>query len=203
LPVSQSTERYLKAVIFLACLAPLVILLLKVVGVGGLRLGPNPVEDIQDELGIWAIRFMLLTLAMTPLRYAIRKTWPVRFRRMFGLFAFTYAALHFLNYLLLDKQLDFPVIFEDVIDRWFITVGFAALLAMIPLAITSTGRWQRRLGRNWLALHKIVYGVGIAVCWHFFLSVKIDLTEPLIYGGILAVLLIVRIVHKARKARAV
>ena len=142
----------------------------------------------------------MLTLAVTPLRYLIGKAWPVRFRRMFGLFAFSYAALHFLNYLLLDKQLDFGVIVEDVTDRTFITIGFTALLAMVPLTVTSTNNWRRKLGRNWVTLHKIVYGIGAAVCWHFFSSVKLDLTEPLVYGGILGILLGARVVHDARKA---
>jgi sulfoxide reductase heme-binding subunit YedZ len=202
LPSLQSIERYGKPVVFLACLLPLIILALKVFMVAGIRTGPNPVEEIQDELGIWALRFIMLTLAMTPLRYAIGKVWPSRFRRMFGLFAFSYAALHFLNYLLLDKQLDFGIILEDVTDRTFITIGFTALLALVPLAITSTNGWRRKLGRNWVTLHKLVYGIGAAACWHFFSSVKIDLTEPLVYVGILTVLLSARVVHDSRKTSA-
>jgi len=200
LPSLQSIERYWKPIVFLACLVPLVALVLKVFMVAGFSSGPNPVEEIQDELGIWALRFIMLTLAMTPLRYLTGKAWPIRFRRMFGLFAFSYAALHFLNYLLLDKQLDFGVILEDVTDRTFITIGFTALLALTPLAITSTNKWRRKLGRKWLTLHKLVYGIGAAACWHFFSSVKLDLTEPLAYFGILAVLLGARVVHNSRRA---
>ncbi len=200
MPSLQSIDRYWKPVVFLACLVPLVVVVLNVFMVAGFSFGPNPVEEIQDELGIWAIRFIMLTLAMTPLRYLTGKAWPSRFRRMFGLFAFSYAALHFLNYLLLDKQLDFSVILEDVTDRTFITIGFTALLALMPLAITSTNNWRRKLGRNWVTLHKIVYGIGAAACWHFFSSVNLDLTEPLVYVGILAILLGARIVHDARKA---
>ena len=179
---------------------PLVVLVLKVFMVAGFLSGPNPIEEIQDELGIWALRFIMLTLAMTPLRYLTGKAWPLRFRRMFWLFAFSYAALHFLNYLLLDKQLDFGVILEDVTDRTFITIGFTTLLALTPLAITSTNNWRRKLGRNWITLHKLVYGIGAAACWHFFSSVKLDLTEPLVYFGILAILLGARVVHNSRKA---
>ncbi len=199
----RSINRYWKPVVFVACLLPLSILLLRVLEVGSLRLGPNPIEDIQDELGIWAIRFIMLTLAITPLRYVIGQAWPTQFRRMLGLFAFTYASLHFLNYLVLDHRFDFASIIEDVTDRTFITIGFTALVAMVPLAVTSTNNWRRRLGRNWVTLHKLVYGIGAAACWHFFSSVKKDLTEPLIYIAILAVLLGARIVHDAsRTARA-
>lgn len=202
MPSLQSIERYGKPVVFLACLLPLIILALKVFMVAGIRTGPNPIEEIQDELGIWALRFIMLTLAMTPLRYAIGKVWPIRFRRMFGLFAFSYAALHFLNYLLLDKQLDFGVILEDITERTFIAIGFTTLLALTPLAITSTNNWRRKLGRTWVTLHKLVYGIGAAACWHFFSSVKKDLTEPLVYVAILAVLLGARVVHNARKTNA-
>jgi sulfoxide reductase heme-binding subunit YedZ len=195
----RAIERYWKPAVFVACLVPLAVLLLRIFEIGPLRLGPNPVEDLQDELGIWGIRFLLLTLAMTPLRYAIGRSWPLRFRRMLGLFAFAYVSLHFLNYLLLDKQLDFGVIIEDVTERTFITIGFVALLAMMPLAVTSTNNWRRKLGRNWVTLHKLVYGIAAAGCWHFFAQVKKDLTEPSIYIAILAILLIARVVHDSKR----
>ena len=195
----RAINRYWKPAVFAACLIPLTILLLRLFMVGELSLGPNPAEYIQDELGIWGIRFLMLTLAVTPFRYLIGKAWPVQFRRMLGLFAYTYCSLHFLNYLLLDKQLDFDVIIEDITERQFITIGFVALLAMTPLAVTSTNNWRRKLGHNWVTLHKLVYGIAAAACWHFFLQVKKDLTEPLIYVGILAVLLIARVAHDSAK----
>ena len=195
----RSISRYVKPLVFIACLVPLAILLLRIFEIGPFRLGPNPIEDIQDELGIWGIRFIMLTLAMTPLRYLLGKPWPLQFRRMLGLFAFTYCTLHFLNYLVLDHRFDLTTIIEDVTDRTFITIGFTTLLAMVPLAVTSTNNWRRKLGRNWITLHKLVYGIGAAACWHFFSSVKKDLTEPLIYVAILAVLLGARVVHDARR----
>jgi len=127
----------------------------------------------------------------------------VQFRRMFGLFAFTYCSLHFLNYLVLDHRFDFDAIIEDITERRFITIGFVALLTMTPLAITSTNKWRRKLGQSWVTLHKFVYGIAAAACWHFFSQVKKDLTEPLIYVAILTVLLLARVVHDASKtARA-
>lgn len=195
----RSITRYVKPLVFAACLVPLAVLLLRIFEIGDLRLGPNPIEDIQDELGIWGIRFLMLTLAMTPLRYLVGKPWPLQFRRMLGLFAFTYVSLHFLNYLVLDHRFDFSAIIEDVTERTFITIGFTALLALIPLAVTSTNGWRRKLGRNWVTLHKLVYGIAAAACWHFFSGVKKDLTEPLIYVAILAVLLGARVVRDARR----
>lgn len=198
----RAIRLYGKPLVFTLCLLPLAVLLLKIFAVGALQLGPNPVEDIQDELGIWGIRFLMLTLAVTPFRHLIGQAWPVQFRRMLGLFAFTYVSLHFLNYLVLDKQFDFGVILEDVTERQFITIGFVALLAMVPLAITSTNNWRRRLRHNWVTLHKLVYGIAAAGCWHFFAQVKKDLTEPLIYIAVLAVLLVARVViDGSRSAR--
>lgn len=195
----RTINRYWKPVVFVACLTPLIILLLRVSEVGSLRLGPNPIEDIQDTLGVWGLRFLLLTLAVTPFRHLVGQAWPLQFRRMFGLFAFTYCSLHFLNYLILDHRFDLDRIIEDVTERPFITIGFAALLAMIPLAVTSTNNWRRKLGRNWITLHKLVYGIAAAGCWHFFMLVKKDLTEPLIYAAVLVVLLGARVVREARK----
>jgi sulfoxide reductase heme-binding subunit YedZ len=191
--------RYLwKPVVFVFCLAPLAWLALQVFEVGSLRLGPNPVEDIQNELGIWALRFILLTLAITPLRWATGKAWLVQFRRMIGLFAFTYAGLHFLNYLVLDQTLDLAAIVEDILERPYITIGFSALVIMTPLAVTSTDGWRRRLARRWQDLHRLVYVTGILGCWHFYWQVKKDIREPLIYISILALLLGVRIWRSRR-----
>jgi sulfoxide reductase heme-binding subunit YedZ len=182
-----------KPVIFVLCLLPLGFVLLQAFEVGPFHLGPNPVEDIQDEMGIWTLRLFMATLAVTPLRHITGKVWLIRFRRMLGLFAFTYCALHFLNYLVLDQTLNFPEIIEDIIKRPFITVGFVALLLMIPLAITSTNGWRRRLGPEWTQLHRLTYGIGVLGCWHFYWQVKKDLTEPLIYVAILTMLLGFRI----------
>jgi len=199
MPTSRQVRLYLKPAAFAASLAPLAWLVLQALEVGSLRLGPNPVEDIQDELGIWAVRFIVITLAITPLRRLTGWNWLMRLRRMFGLFAFSYAALHFANYLLLDQTLDLNAIVEDIIERPFITVGFAGLLTMVPLAITSTDNWRRRLGTNWRTLHRLVYATGILACWHFYWQVKKDVTEPMIYIVLVGLLLGTRLWSAARR----
>ncbi len=181
-----------KPVVFAACLLPLLLLLLRIFEAGDRGLGPNPGEVIQDTLGIWALRLLLLTLAITPLRWLTGMPWPLHFRRMLGLFAFAYAALHFIAYLLFDQSLDFGAIVEDVLERPFITVGFSALVLMLPLAVTSTDAWRRRLGRRWQRLHRLVYPIGLLACWHFYWQVKQDVREPLVYAAILAALLAFR-----------
>jgi len=196
----RATERFGKPAVFAACCVPLIWLMLQIFAVGPLQLGPNPIEDIQDTLGIWGLRMICATLAMTPLSWAVGPL-PIRFRRMLGLFAFTYCGLHFLTYLVLDQTFNFGAIIEDIIERPFITIGLFGVLSMLPLAITSTNNWRRKLGRNWIRLHRLVYLTGIAACWHFYWQVKKDLTEPLIYCSIIAVLLGVRIVHTYRRNR--
>lgn len=204
MPTTRQIRFVLKPLVFAACLAPLGFIALRIAGIGP-SLGPNPVEVLQDEFGEWALRLLLATLAVTPLRLALGKPWPLRFRRMLGLFAFTYATLHFLNYLVLDQEFDWPVIVEDILDRPFITVGFSALLTLLPLAVTSTQGWQRRLGARWGRLHRLVYLAAILVCWHFWWQVKKDVTEPAIYAGILAVLLGIRLWrgHQQRRRRKI
>jgi sulfoxide reductase heme-binding subunit YedZ len=182
-----------KPVLFLLCLAPLGYLILSIFEIGALRLGPNPVEAIQDTLGIWTLRFILLTLAISPLRWISGKNWILQFRRMIGLFAFSYAGLHFLNYLVLDQTLNFAEIFEDILERPYITIGFSAFVMLIPLAVTSTNGWRRRLAGKWQKLHRLVYIIGILACWHFFWQVKKDIREPMIYIFILTLLLGMRV----------
>ncbi len=189
MPTLRQIRIVWKPIVFLGCLGPLIWLLLHVFAVGSLRLGPNPIEEIQDTMGIWALRFIVATLSITPLRHLTGQVWLLQFRRMLGLFAFTYVALHFLNYLVLDQTFDFAGIVEDILERPFITVGFSAFLMLIPLAATSTNGWRRKLGRRWGALHRLVYVIGIFACWHFFWQVKKDIGEPMIYIGILTLLL--------------
>ncbi|UCG71687.1 MAG: sulfoxide reductase heme-binding subunit YedZ [Chromatiales bacterium] len=198
MPTTRQVRFVLKPFVFAACAAPLVYIALRIAGIGP-SLGPNPVEVLQDEFGEWALRMLLATLAITPLRVALGKPWPLRFRRMLGLFAFTYAALHFANYLVLDQQFDWPIIVEDILDRPFITVGFTALLILLPLAVTSTQGWQRRLGARWGRLHRVVYVAAILACWHFWWQVKKDITEPAIYAAILGVLLGIRVWRELKK----
>jgi sulfoxide reductase heme-binding subunit YedZ len=182
-----------KPLLHLACSLPLVLLILSIAEVGGLRLGPNPQLYIRDVLGEWGLRLLLLTLAITPLRRLTGKPWPLLFRRLLGLWAFAYLALHFVTYFFLDRSLDLALIIEDILKRPYISLGMAAFMLMIPLAITSTAGWQRRLGARWLQLHRLIYPIAILGCWHFYWLVKKDLREPLVYCGLLAILLAVRI----------
>ena len=153
-------------------------------------LGANPVEAITHSTGEWALRFLLLTLAVTPLRRLTGYGSLVRLRRMLGLFAFFYAALHLSTYVALDQFFDAAAIVKDVVKRPYITAGFLGFVLMAPLAATSTAGMIRRLGgRRWQQLHRLVYPCAIAAVVHFLWLVKADLTEPLLYAGVLTVLL--------------
>jgi len=157
-------------------------------------LGADPVAALTHETGQWALRLLLLGLALTPLRRLLGQSWPIRFRRLVGLYAFFYACLHLAVFLVLDLGGFWTQIFEDIVKRPYITVGFAAWLLLLPLALTSTKGWMRRLGRRWASLHRAVYAVGVLAVLHFLWLVKSDLREPLVYAGILALLLGVRAV---------
>lgn len=199
-PTTRQIRLILKPVVFAACLLPLMTLIAGAAGVHAFRLGANPVETIQDTTGLWALRFLLGTLSITPLRWITGQAWPLRFRRMLGLFAFSYAALHFTNYLLLDRALDLSEIIDDLTKRPYIIVGFTALVLITSLAATSTDGLRRRLGKRWQQLHRLIYPIGILVCWHFWWQVKKDVTEPLVYSLILAVLLGIRLWRRRRAA---
>ncbi|MDH7451771.1 protein-methionine-sulfoxide reductase heme-binding subunit MsrQ [Luteimonas composti] len=152
-------------------------------------LGPDPVAAIEHALGLWALRLLLLTLAVSPLRQLTGRPVLLQFRRMLGLYAFAYASLHFAAYLVLDLRGWWTLVFEEIVKRPYITVGFAAWLLLVPLAITSTRGWMRRLGRRWGQLHRLVYAIGVLAVLHFWWIVKSDYREPLLYAAILAVLL--------------
>ena len=163
-------------------------------------LGANPIEYITRSTGWWVLSFLLLTLLVTPLRRLSGWNWLLRLRRMLGLYAFFYACLHFSIYIWLDQFFDWQGILKDIAKRPFITVGFAAFLCLIPLAGTSTNAMVRRLGaRRWQALHRLVYAIAILGVLHFWWLVKKDITEPLIFGLLLGVLLAARAVFSARK----
>lgn len=164
-------------------------------------LGANPAEFITRSTGDWALRCLLGTLALTPLRRLSGWNWLLRLRRMFGLFAFFYAVLHFSSYLSFDHFFDIMAIAADIVKRPFITVGFLCLVLLLPLAVTSTQKMVRRLGgRRWLQLHRLVYVIGPLAVLHYWWMVKRDLTEPIIYAVILALLLGARLVGSmARK----
>ena len=190
----KRTVSVLKIFVFLACLLPLTRLLLETFGVAGFSLGANPVEELLHRCGIWGLNFLLITLAVTPVRRLLKLNWLLRFRRMFGLFAFFYICLHFTVYAALDQRFNLAAIAEDIAERPYITLGMTGLTLLIPLAITSTNGMMRRLGRRWTRLHRLVYVVALLGVWHFWWQVKKDITEPLIYVAILAVLLGFRLV---------
>ena len=168
---------------------PFVFLLLRAFALAGFGLGANPVEELLHELGRWGLKFLLLTLSITPLRKMTGWNWLLRFRRMLGLFSFFYILLHFTVYTVLDQGLDFAVIVEDVIERPYITLGMTGLLLLIPLAITSTKGMMRRLGKRWQKLHRLVYVIAIVGVWHFYWQVKLDTLDATIYAVILLALL--------------
>ncbi|HEY7752360.1 MAG TPA: protein-methionine-sulfoxide reductase heme-binding subunit MsrQ [Steroidobacteraceae bacterium] len=184
-----ATRRIAKPLVFLLCLLPLGWLAAGILQWPPADLGANPVEKVQDTLGIWGLRFLLLTLAVTPLREWFR--WPrlLAFRRMLGLFAFAYIALHFLWYLFVDQAFDWRQLLADIAKRPYITLGFTALALLAPLAWTSTDRAMRRLGRRWQRLHRLVYPAAVLGCVHFWWQVKADIREPLFYAAVAALLL--------------
>ena len=189
-----------KPAVFVLCLLPVLLLLGDTFEITG-TLGANPVEEIQDRLGNWGLRFIMIALAVTPLRRLTGLNWLLRFRRMLGLFAFFYTFLHFLVWLILDQGVLWSAIVEDIAKRPFIAIGFAALLILAALAATSTNGMRRRLGRRWQQLHYGVYAAGILGVWHYWWQVKNDIREPLIYALILSGLLGVRLWFRATRRK--
>lgn len=183
---SQVRRRAAHAAVIALGLAPLGAL---VVAAALGALGANPVEAITHETGEWALRLLLASLAITPLRRATGWALVAPWRRSLGLLAFLYATLHFATFLVLDLGLELGALAEEVAERPFVTLGFAALMLLTPLALTSTRAAQRRLGRRWLALHRLVYAAAGLAVLHFVWLVKADLAEPLAYAAVLALLL--------------
>jgi len=187
-------RRGLKPLVFVVCLMPLAWLIYRTL-IGDL--GANPIEAIIRYLGDWALRFMLIALAVTPVRILTGWLPVARLRRMLGLYAFFYVVLHILSYVAIDHLFDWPTIWEDIVKRVYITVGMASLLMLIPLVITSTDGMVRRLGGvAWRRLHLLVYPAAIAGVIHNFLMIKADYQEPMIYAGVLAALLGIRLYKK-------
>ena len=198
------TQRYrfiYKPLVFIACLAPLAWLTCGALGWFGASLGPDPVKELEHECGKTALNLLLLTLAVTPVRELTAEPQLLRLRRMLGLFAFFYVLLHFTIYVVLDLELNFATLGTDIAKRPYITIGFGALLLLIPLAVTSTNGMMRRLGRRWQSLHRLVYLIAILGVWHFYWQVKRDVREPLIYAAILAALLGYRVVRARMRRR--
>ena len=162
-------------------------------------LGPNPIAEALNRLGLWTLILLLTTLALTPIKIVTGWKFPLRLRRMLGLEAFAYACLHFATYVAVDQGFDFGEIWKDIVKRKFITVGFTAFVLLIPLAVTSTNGMVRRLGfPRWKRLHRLIYLIATLGVIHFVWRVKSDLREPLIYAAVLALLLVIRVVDQAR-----
>lgn len=192
-------NKIVKPIVFLAALLPLALLALD-----ALRgdLTANPIEYITHRTGLWTLILLLVTLSITPLRRITGVQWLIQYRRMIGLFAFFYGCLHLTTYVWLDQFFDVHSMLKDVYKRPFITAGFTAFVLMVPLALTSTRGWIRRLGKRWQMLHRLIYFSAAAGVIHFIWLVKKDLREPLIYAMILGVLMAARLWFWTEKRRA-
>jgi sulfoxide reductase heme-binding subunit YedZ len=204
----EQRYRYLyKPGLFVASLVPAMLLVAGALGWFGADLGADPVARLLHTCGKTGLNFLLLTLLVTPVRRLTGWTHLVRLRRMLGLFAFFYLVAHFTVYLVLDRQLDYRNVLQDIVKRPYITIGFAALLMLVPLAVTSTNRMMRRLGRRWQTLHRLIYLIAILGVWHYWWQVKKDIRQPLLYAGMLALLLgfrlVVRVLNRVRAARSI
>ena len=197
-----ATRWVLKPLVFLLCLAPALHLMAGAVGFAGISLGADPVKVMLHTCGRWTLNFLLITLCMTPLRDFTHSVFWLRFRRLFGLFAFFYVLLHFAVYLLLDQSGNLAAVWQDIVKRPYITIGFLAMLLLVPLAVTSTAGAQRRLGRRWTRLHQLIYLVAILGVWHFWWQVKKDISQPRLYALGLAALLLYRLWKHRRRLAA-
>jgi methionine sulfoxide reductase heme-binding subunit len=199
--LTATTRWLLKPLVFAACLGPAIYLLLGAFGLWGISLGADPVHTMLHTCGNWALKFLLITLLMTPLRDLTHTIFWLRFRRMFGLFAFFYVILHFAVYIVFDQSAQVGAVWQDIVKRPYITIGMLALLLLVPLAATSTASMQRRLRRRWTQLHRLVYVIAMLGVWHYWWGVKKDIREPFAFAGILAVLLGYR-VYKQHQYKA-
>jgi sulfoxide reductase heme-binding subunit YedZ len=193
-------SKWTKVAVFLICLIPFADLLWRFIRSD---LGINPVETLQHGTGDWTIRFIVFTLCITPFRKLFKLPDLIRFRRMLGLFAFFYVSLHFLTYLGPDQSFDLSGMWKDVAKRPFITVGFAAFVSLIPLAITSTAGWIRRIGgKRWQMLHRLIYFAAVCGVIHYYWLVKSDVRKPLFYGALVGILLLFRLIDWLFKRRS-
>ena len=192
-PSKNILSYIIKPLVFVSCLIPFALLVFDAVTD---QLGTNPVETMTHATGEWTLRFLLITLMITPMRRLLKLNWLLKLRRMLGLFAFFYASLHLLTYVWFDQYFDWGEILIDIPKRPFITIGFAAFVLLIPLALTSTNKMMRRLKKNWSRLHRLVYVIPVLGVIHFIWLVKADILEPLLYGLVLSVLLLYRVYVK-------
>jgi sulfoxide reductase heme-binding subunit YedZ len=199
----------LKPIVFVGCLIPALHLALGalnatgVLHINGISLGADPVKVMLHTCGQWTLNFLMITLCMTPLRDLTHSVLWLRFRRMFGLFAFFYVLLHFAVYLLLDQSGKLGALWQDIVKRPYITIGMLGLLLLIPLALTSTAKAQRRLGRRWTQLHRLIYVIAILGVWHYWWLVKKDIRPPLLYLCGFAILLGYRLLKQRQSLERV
>lgn len=195
--MTRARTRALKAAVFAACCLPLA----KIVadGLAG-RLGANPIEAVLNRLGFWTLTLLTLSLVPTPAKELLGLSWPVRVRRMLGLFTFAYATIHLSWYVGVDQFFDLEILAKDVLKRKFMAVGFVGWLLLVPLAVTSTDGWVRRLGyARWKRLHRLVYAVAILGVVHFVWRVKADALRPYVFAVVIGLLLLARAVSRARR----
>lgn len=187
--------RLLKVSVFFLCLVPISLLFYKLYID---ELGANPFEALTRQSGEWTLRFLLITLSLTPLKLLLKKSWPLKFRRMIGLFVFFYASIHLMTYIWFDQFFDWYEIWVDIVKRPFITMGMLSWFILMPLAITSTNAMKKRVGRYWKKLHQFVYLIGILVLLHYFMLVKADYWWPVLYSLYFIALMLVRIWNSKR-----
>ncbi len=193
---SPKTWRSIKFVVFVVSLLPFLLLC---IDTWQDNLGANPIESLHFRLGDWALRFLCLTLFITPYKQLTGQNWLNRFRRMFGLYTFFYAFMHLLVFIILDISLSWGAFQDELKDSPYIIFGISSFLLIMPLAITSTKKMQKKLGKNWRLLHRLIYLAAITAILHYLLLVKSDLNAPLIYADIILLLLIYRLIRYVRK----
>jgi methionine sulfoxide reductase heme-binding subunit len=203
---SWSPPRWLRPVVFVVCLVPAAWVIVAIASdffQGTRLLGSNPIKEAEHFTGRWVLRFLMFTLAVTPIRQTLGWNWLQRYRRMLGLFAFAYATLHLSIYFFLDLELAWGDLAADIVKRPYITIGMAAFVLLVPLAVTSTAKMVKRLGgKRWAALHRLIYVIVVLGTIHFWMAVKRDITDPLIFAAIFAFLLGYRVVKWRRRTLA-
>ncbi len=196
---ARTTRRLLKCTVLLLGMLPFLLLLQATIND---QLGANPIQALHFSLGDWALRFLMIGLALTPIKIITQQAWPLRYRRMMGLLAFFYASLHVLVYLVLDLSGSWTAFMDEVPKSPYILVGLLTYLLLIPLAITSIKYFKKKLGRRWFTLHKLVYVAVLSACLHYLWLVKLDVSQPLLYMGLLGILLSIRVVNSYRNRGA-
>ena len=189
---SRNKTRILKALLIFLGLVPALLLLQATLND---QLGANPIQTLHFRLGDWALRFLLLGLALTPIKIITKQAWPLRYRRILGLLAFFYASLHVLVYVVLDLSGSWTAFVDEVPKSPYILLGLLSYILLVPLAVTSTKYFQRRLAKRWFVLHSLVYFAALSACLHYMWLVKLDISLPLLYMGLLVILLSIRVVN--------